>query len=318
MFLNKLLLQVERNSKPVLNIVNISKRFECRSKTVHALQNISLHAFSGETLVLLGPNGSGKTTLIKTIINLITPDTGNVEVFGIDDGTSATLGCLLDGGAHLYQKLTVIENIEYAAALQGLSAKTTRLRIDDLLCKFDLHDKARVKASTLSRGMQQKVALIACLIAQPRVLILDEPTLGLDINACDELLATIQKIQSLGVAVIFATHQMDIAEKIANRVAILYRGRLLLFASLEDVLAQYTDDGFVLRMRAEPSTDFISHGLLLGVKRTGDREFLLPNDAGVVTKYLEGITINELDSICRRGAGLESAFRSILIANQNV
>lgn len=305
----------------VLNITDVSKKFGVGAKSVQALDQVSLQAFSGETLVLLGPNGSGKTTLIKVMVSLTKPDTGFVEVSdsGYESGHAKTLiNCLLGGGNYLYQKLTVEENIEYAAALQGVALEKIKVRMGELIDQFGLRDKAAARVSTLSTGMQKKVAVIACLITEPRVLILDEPTLGLDISACDELLATILKIQSMGVAVIFATHQLDIAEKIASRVAILYRGKLLKCASLDDLLINHSSDDMVLRLRTVPSSDFASDVISKGASKINDLEFLLPNSTSSLSKYLNGVAMTDLESVERRGVGLEAAFRSILATNDYV
>lgn len=301
-----------------LNIIDVSKTFGHGAKSIQALDRVSLQAFGGETLVLLGPNGSGKTTLIKVMMKLTTPDTGSVKISESNCGPShakTPINCLLGGGNHLYQKLTVEENIEYAAALQGLALNDIKVRMGVLIDQFDLRDKAAVRVSALSTGMQMKVAVIACLITDPHVLILDEPTLGLDIGACDELLAAIVKIQAMGVAVIFATHQLDIAEKIASKVAILYHGKLLKYASLDNLLADYSSDDLVLRMRTAPSSDFVSKVISHGATRINDIEFLLPTSTSSLSRYLEGVTMAELECIERRGVGLEAAFRSILARN---
>ena len=161
-----------------VEVINLTKYYE----TVKAADDISFSVKKGSICGILGPNGSGKTTTIKSICNLIIPDNGKIKICGKDNKKSANrISAMFEGNRNLYWRLTPRENLRYFAGIRGLGGKKLESDIDMLLDRFNLSDKKNVMVNNLSRGMQQKVAIAMTLICNTDVVLLDEPTLGLDV-----------------------------------------------------------------------------------------------------------------------------------------
>jgi len=149
-----------------------------------AVDNISFSVEEGSICAILGPNGSGKTTTIKSICNLLIPDDGKIKLFGKDNKKSIDkISAMFEGTRNLYWRLTPRENLRYFAGIRGLGGKNIEKLIDELLERFNLTDKRNVMVNNLSRGMQQKVAIAMTLVCNTDVVLLDEPTLGLDVES---------------------------------------------------------------------------------------------------------------------------------------
>jgi ABC-2 type transport system ATP-binding protein len=174
-----------------LEVDSLRKTFRYGNKLVEAVRSVSLSLASGEVLAFLGANGAGKTTTIKMIAGLIRPDAGQVRIAGVDPHSNSQalqmLGAVLKGNRNLYWRLTPEENLEYFGVLKGLSCREARRRGRVLLERFGLLSKCHTTVQTLSRGMQQKLAIAVALIHQPQLLLLDEPTLGLDVDVMRSL-----------------------------------------------------------------------------------------------------------------------------------
>ena len=161
-----------------IEVIHLTKHYG----TVKAVDDISFSVKKGSICGILGPNGSGKTTTIKSICNLVIPDNGNIKICGKDNKKSANrISAVFEGTRNLYWRLTPRENLRYFAGIRGLGGKRLEKDIDRLLDKFNLTDKKNVVVNNLSRGMQQKVAVAMTLICNTDVVLLDEPTLGLDV-----------------------------------------------------------------------------------------------------------------------------------------
>ena len=234
----------------------VSKRFERKRKTIHAVRDLSLTLRAGEVLGLLGPNGSGKTTTIKMIAGLMTPDTGQVSLCGRDPqrdrGILGRLGAVLEGGRNVYWRLTPEENLEYFGVLKGLGVGESRRRGRELLRRVGLDDRRDAPVQQLSRGMQQKVALAVALIHRPAVLLLDEPTLGLDIESGLEISAMIRELAAQGHAILLTTHQMDVAQRLADRVAFINAGCLVLEERVATLLRGRREDRYRILIEGTP------------------------------------------------------------------
>lgn len=215
-----------------LEVENLRKTYRYGAALVEAVRSVSLTLTAGEVLAFLGPNGAGKTTTIKMIAGLIRPDAGRVRIAGLDPHRNPQalrlLGAVLEGNRNLYWRLTPEENLEYFGVLKGLSCREARWRGRVLLERFELTSKRRTTVQTLSRGMQQKLALAVALVQQPKLLLLDEPTLGLDVEATQNVKALVKAIASEGCAILLTTHQLDIAEELSDRVAIILSILLLI------------------------------------------------------------------------------------------
>jgi ABC-2 type transport system ATP-binding protein len=206
-----------------------------------ALKGVSFEVAPGEIFGLLGPNGAGKSTLIRILMDIIRPDEGEVRVFGHrrtrDD--LDRLGYLPEERG-LYTKLQVIDVMTYFGALKGLSRAEARRRALEWLVKVDLPDIASWKIERLSKGMSQKVQIAATLLSDPEVCVMDEPTTGLDpvnVRLVQDLLIERRKA---GRTTILSTHQMNQVETLCDRVALIHRGRLMVYGAVDEVRRRYS------------------------------------------------------------------------------
>jgi ABC-2 type transport system ATP-binding protein len=182
-------------------------------------------------LAFLGPNGAGKTTTIKMIAGLIRPDSGQVKIAGQDPHRQPQalrgVGAVLEGNRNLYWRLSPLENLEYFAVLRQMPMRAAKKRAHRLLEDFDLTDKQHVPVQKLSRGMQQKIAIAVALIHQPQLLLLDEPTLGLDVESGEMVKKIVRQVADSGCAILLTTHQLNVAEALSDRVAVIRQGQII-------------------------------------------------------------------------------------------
>ena len=226
-----------------------------------AVDDVSLRIGSGEFYALLGPNGAGKTTTLKMIAGLLKPDFGSVSIGGHDLAESPErakqhLAYLADEPA-VYPKLTPLEYLEFIGALWNMPAAHARQRADALLEQLGLAENSNQRAEEFSRGMKQKLALAGALLHEPRLLMLDEPLTGLDAHAARLVKDMLQQHVAAGGAILLTTHILEVAERLAQRIGIISRGKLVAegtldelrtragqsAASLEDVFLQLTAQG---------------------------------------------------------------------------
>ena len=255
-----------------ITLSNLSHRYGERQ----ALDNVSLAVRPGELFCLLGPNGSGKSTMFKIISTLLPVQSGEAKVFDLDLKTQPAeirhrIGVVFQHPA-LDKQLTVAENLRFHARLFGLSAADVKARMGPLLERFGLADRANELVESLSGGMRRKVELAKALLAAPQLLILDEPSTGLDVSARIELwrligeLRTAEKERGGDLTVVLTTHLMDEADR-CDRLAILDRGKLLAVdtpAALKDrlggdVITLTTADAAVLQQRLKQSLGLDAH-----------------------------------------------------------
>jgi ABC-2 type transport system ATP-binding protein len=243
----------------VLEVYHLQKTYRQGGKQVQAVVDVSLTLAAGEILAFLGPNGAGKTTTIKIIAGLIRPDAGSVRILGRDPhtepGALAQVGAVLEGNRNLYWRLTPLQNLEYFGVLRGLSPKAARQRGLELLETLGLGEKGEVAVQTLSRGMQQKVAIAVALLHQPALLLLDEPTLGLDVEAAQAVRSLIRQIATSGRAILLTTHQLDVAEALSDQVAVIERGAILVQAPTQELIRQFAGAAGTYRIELEQELD---------------------------------------------------------------
>lgn len=220
---------VEASTSP-LALDALCKRYRGRSGPVQALDQLSLELRPGELMSLVGPNGAGKSTALRIVAGLVRADSGTVTIFGrshAERGVKArALGGMLDGGRILYPRLTVAENLEYLGVLKGLAIAQARTRSRALLERFGLGARKPEVLQKLSRGLQQQVALIACLVHQPRVLILDEPTLGLDQESQSTVIGLLSEFRNEGMTILLTSHQLELVQRVSSRIAFIRRGAI--------------------------------------------------------------------------------------------
>jgi ABC-2 type transport system ATP-binding protein len=208
------------------------KGWRPRGAEVVALGGLSLDVPEGEVHGLLGPNGAGKTTLCKILSTVLLPTSGRAEVLGLDvvaraAEVRARIGIVFGGERGLYAKLSARQNLRYWAALYKLPDDEARRRTDGLLDRLGLTDKADDLVETYSRGMNQRVHLARGLVGDPRVVLFDEPTTGMDPVAARDFRALIAELRAEGRTILVTTHDMDEAEAICDRVTLIDKGRAL-------------------------------------------------------------------------------------------
>jgi len=232
----------ENRISNTLHVENLSKTYGEGEDSVTAVEDISFDVESGEVVGLLGPNGAGKTTMIKSMLGLVIPDTGTVEVAGVNVRENpgkaySHVGAMLEGARNIYWRLTVQENLSFFAGIGGDHPKELRERHERLLEQLDLADRADTAVNELSRGMKQKVSLASTLSRDVEAVFLDEPTLGLDIETSLELRSELRRLaDNEDVTILISSHDMDVIEEICDRVLILSDGSIIANDEVEALL----------------------------------------------------------------------------------
>lgn len=221
-----------------IEIQALSKRYKSRVKTTQALKNIHLAVDRGEIVCILGHNGAGKTTLVKSVCGLLKPDEGAVRIEGrvVHENLSFAhrkCGVVLEGSRNIYYYLTAYENLRYFGLLNGLPQKEIDRKAAMYLRLFDLEPFRNVPANSFSRGMQQKLAVIIALMKEPDILLLDEPTLGLDILSSDAVIRLLKELAAARqLAVLVTTHDVHLIEQLDARLVFMDHGAIVRDSSL--------------------------------------------------------------------------------------
>jgi ABC-2 type transport system ATP-binding protein len=204
-----------------------------------AVDSVSFHVRSGEIFGFLGPNGAGKTTTIKMIVGLLRPTAGSVNVCGFDvvrQPMQAKSCCgYVPDTPNLYAKLTGRELLHFVGDLYSLDRNQTARRSEELLNLFSLAEAADDTTDSYSHGMRQKASLAAALVHDPKVLILDEPTVGLDPKSAHLIKNILRQLADRGAAVLLSTHILEIAQNMCDRIGIIDRGRLIAAGTMEEL-----------------------------------------------------------------------------------
>lgn len=248
-------------SKILLQVKNVKKRYQGHNQIIEALKGVSLDIYESEIIGLLGVNGAGKTTLSSIIASLIPATEGQIiyqdgSIYNNLISYRKILG-FCPQKANLDKKLTVAENLEFAGKYYGIPSQEIKKRMTELLDQFELMKYAHEYPDILSGGYKQRLVIARALMHNPKLVILDEPTVGLDPHIRRELWAVINKLKEQGVTVIITTHYLDEAEILSDRVVILDKGSIRMVdkpenlksaynkARLEDVFLQLMEDNKV-------------------------------------------------------------------------
>jgi ABC-2 type transport system ATP-binding protein len=231
---------------------NVEKSFKKRrGEVVRALDSVSLAVGRGEVVGILGPNGSGKSTLVRVVSTLVVPDAGSVEVFGVDavshpKKVQRSMN-RVSVEASFFKKMSAMENLLYGAKLYGVTTGEARPRIKEIFENIGFaYKRALEPMEHLSRGMQQKVALARALLTSPILMLLDEPTTGLDPRSKKAVQDFIRRIKEAhDSSILLCTHDMDEAEELCERVGIMVDGRVLALDKPEDLKRRYASNGRV-------------------------------------------------------------------------
>ncbi len=214
---------------------NLTKRYGDKI----AVDNISFDVYGGEVFGFLGPNGAGKTTTIKMIVGLLQPTSGTVNVAGYDVQAQARLAKAASGYVpdtpNLYAKLTGRELLRFVGDLYDLDRKQAARRMEELLRMFELASAADDTVDSYSHGMQQKTSLAAALMHDPRVLVLDEPTVGLDPKSARLIKDILRQLADRGAAIMLSTHILEIAERMCDRIGIINKGQLIAVGTMNEL-----------------------------------------------------------------------------------
>ncbi len=217
---------------------NLKKRYG----DVVALDDVSFEVNKGETFGLLGPNGAGKTTAIQLLCGLLKPDSGAVSLDGKTDPTLAevrlSLGVVPQALA-IYEELSAGQNLRFFGRMYGLSGQRLKERVNKCLEIAGLTQRSKERVSKYSGGMKRRLNMVCSLLHEPTLLLLDEPTVGVDPQSRNLIFDTIEAMKKQGRTIIYTTHYMEEAERLCDRVAILDRGRILDMGSIQNLIAKH-------------------------------------------------------------------------------
>jgi len=230
-----------------IEVMNISKKYN----EVQAIKDISFSVEKGSICAILGPNGSGKTTTIKSICNLIMPDQGEIKIMGKSNRkASKHIAALFEGTRNLYWRLTPKENLKYFAGIRGLGGKKIDEEIDMLLDKFNLSDKKNVTVNELSRGMKQKVAIAMTMICNTDIILLDEPTLGLDVQSFIEIKEILLDLaKNMNKTILLSTHDMSLVQDVCEKVIIINKGHIIAKDSMGNLMDMFKSKTYEVRVQ---------------------------------------------------------------------
>ena len=287
-------------------------------KIFRAVDGLNLSVRKGEILAFLGPNGAGKTTTIKMILGLVRPDAGRISVLGLDVERQRyevlrRVGAVLEGNRNIYWDLTVLENLRYWGTLKEVPISVLKSRIAELLAFFDLEGKRQTIGKQLSRGMQQKLAIACSLIHDPEIILLDEPTLGLDVQAARMVKERVLQLsREQGRTVVLTTHQLDVAQELCERVAIITKGQLRALDQKENLIQMFSQQEYEFKISGPlPEAALAQFGTVIPGERNGVGGFrilLQENQAlyGVMDALREAGT--QVLAINKKEADLEEIF----------
>jgi len=245
--------QRARAEAPGAAVIEVRSLVKCFGAT-RAVDGLSFHVDRGETFGLLGPNGAGKTTTMRVLSGLSPVTAGEVLVAGIDavrEGRAVrrTLGVVTQHDG-LDEDVNVRQNLELFGFLSGLSRRAAARRTDEVLAFFGLATRADDAVDELSGGMRRRLAIARALMATPQVIVLDEPTTGLDPHSRNRVWEELAQLKRTGVTLLMSTHYMDEAATLCDRIAIMDRGRILALASPPELVDRYAGSG-VSELRAD-------------------------------------------------------------------
>lgn len=247
--------------EPIINVLNVSKRYG----SVKALDGVSLAIERGSIFGLLGPNGAGKSTLINIISTLIVQDDGDVEIAGLSVQKDAQkirgmLG-LVPQDIALYPTLTARENLLFWGRMYGLGGKKLKGQIDDVLELSGLKDRANERVEGYSGGMKRRLNIAVALMHSPQILIMDEPTVGIDPQSRNFILERIKSFKGSNITVIYTSHYMEEIEEICDSVAIMDRGKVIASGTVEELhgLAGSLDTIYIKTEEPVSDLSFLKH-----------------------------------------------------------
>lgn len=241
---------------------SVSKSFSEKS----IVKNISFSMRRGEIFGLLGPNGAGKTTLIRLLLDIIRPDTGEINVFGklLNPTAKNRIGYLPEERG-LYRKTELLDMLVYLAQLKGMPKKQAHLNAESLLKSLDFYQYKNKKVEELSKGMQQQIQFLSAIIHDPELIILDEPFSGLDPVNTKIVKTKILDLRAAGKTVILSTHMMEQAQTLCNRILMLNKGRRVLYGTVEEIRREHGRNSLIVELAEKEDLNAIRE--ISGIKK---------------------------------------------------
>ncbi|MFD1000092.1 ABC transporter ATP-binding protein [Ohtaekwangia kribbensis] len=230
-------------STSAVHLIDLTKQYPQSTKP--AVSNLTLHIPEGAVYGLLGPNGAGKSTTVMMLCGLMRPDAGTVNVLGMDMETQSVeirkkIGVASQDIA-LFPTLTAYENLFYFGRMYGMSGSMIRQQIDKYLHVFGLTEKSKKIVHTFSGGMKRRLNLMAALLHQPKLVILDEPTAGVDVQSRNMILDFLMLLKSEGTTIIYSSHVLEEAERICSHLGVIDEGKLITEGTLVDIMNTHSD-----------------------------------------------------------------------------
>ena len=245
------------NTPPVVDVQSVRKSFG----KVIAVNDITFSLNNGEIFGLLGPNGAGKTTIIRLILDIFKPNRGSIVVMGgaMNEAKLARIGYMPEERG-LYQDVHLEKCLVYLASLKGVPKSEAKLRVLEYLERFDLAGYRKKPVKELSKGMQQKAQIIATLVHEPQLVIVDEPFNGLDPVNTKMVKDILRDLRARGVAIIMSTHQMHQVEELCDRILLIDHGHTLLDGEISSIRAQYAGNSILVRTSGTlPTMEGVMH-----------------------------------------------------------
>jgi ABC-2 type transport system ATP-binding protein len=294
---------------PVVELAGVTKAYESKI----AVNNLSLSIDAGQMFGLLGPNGAGKTSSIRMIMGITIPDSGSISLFGkpFDRQSLERVGYLPEERG-LYKKMKVLDQLVFFGELHGLTAAEARKRATDWAKRMEIDESLPKKTEELSKGMQQKIQFISCLLHDPGLIIMDEPFSGLDPVNAVLLERTLLELKDEGKAIVFSTHRMDQVEKLCDSICLIDKGKAVLAGKMRDIKGSYERNRVIVEF--EGSSSFLSSEEIaesnsfsghveIRLKEHGDAQKLLHEAAAVATIYRYELVEPSLEEIFIKTVG---------------
>lgn len=266
-------------------VSNISKSYRNgNGESFKVVDGVDFTISPGEIFAFLGVNGAGKTSTIKMISGLTLPDSGSITIYGKDPSQSSSqhlLGAILEGNRNLYWRLSALENLIYYGVLKGLSIKQAKARGMHLLEQFNFLEHKKLLVQYMSRGMQQKLAILVALVHSPKVLILDEPTLGLDVATRDTFSTIVKEIaRNFQVCVLLTSHDLEFVGRTASSYSIIQKGKIVRKGKLDELNGLMDSSGYRVRLGNDfdKNIDECLHGYSGIIVKEENNSFVVPRE----------------------------------------
>jgi len=322
---------VSANNDIALRTTQLKKTYPkyFRKPAVEAVKGIDMEVRPGEVVALLGPNGAGKTTFIKMVCGLLNPTDGEIRIGKYDLAREKrkammNISVVLEGDRNLRFRLTAKENIFFFSRLTGADMGYVRENYQSVLERFGIADKSKEQARNLSKGQKQKLSLVIAYLTRAPLMLLDEPTLGLDVESSRELQSIIRETAAEGRAVVVTTHEMPVAQRIADRVAIINDGHMVTFRPINELLELFRYRKYDIKLRetdgAKAMPDFDGPDIKVINENTGYPEIELNTDNKErLFNLLDQLRDKNVDilEIVRHQPDLEKVFLEIIGSDNN-